>query len=227
MDTQIKQLHSSWSQLLASEFQEPYMAQLFHFLEQQNLAGKVVYPPTNLIFSAFNITHFNNVKVVILGQDPYHGENQANGLSFSVPKDIKIPPSLKNIFKEIQKDLNLPIPNHGCLRQWAEQGVLLINATLTVEKSNPGSHQNKGWEKFTDKVIDILNVNTQGLVFMLWGGYAQKKGVRIDTNKHLILTSPHPSPLSAYRGYFGCGHFSLANRYLASQGQSAIDWKSL
>lgn len=221
-------LDGSWLKYLHAEFEQLYMQQLRDFLSEQKQQGKVIYPASNLIFNAFNTTAFEKVKVVILGQDPYHGEGngkgQAHGLSFSVPKGMAVPPSLKNIYKEIQRDLQLPIPKNGCLQTWAEQGVLLLNATLSVERASAGSHQNQGWETFTDKVIDTLNTEREGLVFMLWGSYAQKKGRLINTKKHLVLTSSHPSPLSAYRGFLGCGHFSAANRYLIKRNEQPINW---
>lgn len=221
-------IDDSWLNYLHDEFEQPYMQQLRDFLSEENKQGKVIYPASNLIFNAFNTTAFEKVKVVILGQDPYHGEGngkgQAHGLSFSVPKGIAVPPSLKNIYKEIQRDLQLPIPQHGCLQAWAEQGVLLLNATLSVERASAGSHQHQGWETFTDKVIDTLNTEREGLVFMLWGSYAQKKGHLINIKKHLVLTSSHPSPLSAYRGFLGCGHFSAVNRYLIKRSEQPIDW---
>lgn len=218
------QLDASWLKHLEAEFALPYMLQLRNFLAEQKKCGKHIYPPSDLMFNALNTTALKNVKVVVLGQDPYHGDGQAHGLSFSVPSGVVIPPSLKNIYKEIERDLNLPMPNHGCLQSWAEQGVLLLNATLSVERANAGSHQNQGWEQFTDKVIDVLNTQRTGLVFMLWGSYAQKKGGLIDTQKHLVLKSSHPSPLSSYRGFLGCGHFSAANRYLVERNALPIDW---
>lgn len=209
---------------LGGEFDKPYMKELRAFLVAEKKAGKTIYPPANLWFNALNSTPFDQVKVVILGQDPYHGPGQAHGLCFSVLPGQKFPPSLNNIFKEIQDDLGIEPPNHGCLQHWAEQGVLLLNATLTVEKNQAGSHQGKGWEEFTDQVIDHLNREREGLVFILWGSYAQKKGRYIDPKRHLVLKSPHPSPLSSYRGFFGCKHFSKTNEYLRAQGQPEIDW---
>ncbi|MFN8398290.1 MAG: uracil-DNA glycosylase [Bacteroidia bacterium] len=202
----------------------PYFLGLKAFLQKEKQAGKTVYPPGKLIFNAFDMAPFDKVKVVILGQDPYHGPGQAHGLSFSVPKGVQPPPSLVNIYKELQTDLGLPIPSHGNLEHWARQGVLLLNAMLTVEAHQAASHQNKGWEPFTDAAIHHLNAERQGIVFMLWGSYAKKKGAMIDTQKHLVLTAAHPSPLSAYNGWFGCKHFSKANAYLAANGQTAIDW---
>ncbi|ODS24696.1 uracil-DNA glycosylase [Candidatus Endobugula sertula] len=218
------QLHDSWLQHLQVEFDQPYMQQLKQFLLSEKAQGKVIYPTGNNIFNAFNSTHFDDVKVVILGQDPYHGPGQAHGLCFSVPYGVPSPPSLVNIFKEIQRDLGLPIPQHGCLQSWAEQGVLLLNATLTVQQAQAGSHQNRGWEEFTDKAIQRLNELREGIVFLLWGSYAQKKGRLIDGSKHYILQSPHPSPLSAHRGFLGNGHFSKTNQYLADNGQAMINW---
>ncbi len=200
------------------------MAQLKKFLLAERNAGKVIYPPAKQWFAAFDVTPFEKVKVVVLGQDPYHGPQQAHGLCFSVLPGVPVPPSLQNIFKELQTDLGLPLPAHGCLQHWAEQGVLLLNATLTVEKARAGSHQRKGWEQFTDRAVQALNEQREGLVFLLWGSYAQKKGAIIDRSRHLVLTAPHPSPLSAHRGFFGCRHFSQANHYLQSRGQTPIDW---
>jgi len=217
-------LSPSWLSLLGDQFELPYMKNLKQFLAQQKKSGKSIYPPGELWFNAFNSTPFDQVKVVILGQDPYHGRGQAHGLCFSVPPAVPVPPSLKNMFKELHSDLGLPLPDHGCLQGWAEQGVLLLNATLTVEESAAGSHQGKGWEQFTDRAIELLNERREGLVFMLWGSYAQKKGQLIDSNKHRVLKASHPSPLSAHRGFLGCKHFSLANDYLLQQGKSAIDW---
>ncbi len=218
------QLESGWLAELSAEFDQPYMVELKSFLKAQKQAGKVIYPPAAQMFNAFNSTPFDQVKVVILGQDPYHGPGQAHGLSFSVPEGLRIPPSLQNIFKEIERDLGIPRPNHGNLTQWAEQGVLLLNATLSVEQASAGSHQKRGWELFTDRAIEALNRDREGIVFMLWGSYAQKKGRLIDTDKHLVLKSVHPSPLSAHRGFLGCGHFSQANKYLQANGQQPIDW---
>lgn len=219
------QFHPSWFAPLAAELDTPYMQQLRAFLSQQAQLGKVIYPDASNIFSAFNSTPLDQVKVVILGQDPYHGPGQAHGLSFSVRAGMDIPPSLKNIFKEIKNDIGLPVPNHGSLQSWADQGVLLLNATLTVERANAGSHQGKGWEQFTDRAIKLISDAREGVVFMLWGSYAQKKAVLIDATKHLVLTAPHPSPLSAHRGFLGCKHFSKANDYLQSRGQTPIDWR--
>lgn len=215
---------SSWLENLQKELAQPYVFDLELFLEKQLSTQKIIYPSRENWFAALNNTPFDQVKVVILGQDPYHGVGQAHGLSFSVPEDILVPPSLRNIFKELERDLGMPRSNIGFLQQWAEQGVLLLNSTLTVEHGNAGSHQGRGWERLTDQMILQLSQQREGLVFVLWGGYAKKKSALIDEGKHLVLTAPHPSPLSAYRGFIGCGHFSMINDYLASQGQSAIDW---
>ncbi|SDS81021.1 Uracil-DNA glycosylase [Halopseudomonas xinjiangensis] len=219
------QLEAGWKEALAEEFDQPYMQQLRAFLLEQKTAGKQVYPPGPLMFNALNSTPLEEVKVVIIGQDPYHGPGQAHGLCFSVPAGVPAPPSLQNIFKELQRDLSLPIPRHGCLQSWAEQGVLLLNAVLTVEHSQAGSHANRGWERFTSRIIDVLNERREHLVFMLWGSYAQKKGQQIDPANHLVLKSVHPSPLSAHRGFIGNGHFSLANDYLRQHGRTPIDWQ--
>jgi uracil-DNA glycosylase len=218
-------LHPSWLAHLAPEFELPYMLQLEEFLLQQKQLEKVIYPDANNIFNAFNSTPLDQVKVVILGQDPYHGPGQAHGLCFSVQPGIKTPPSLQNMFKEIAQDLQLPIPNHGCLQVWANQGVLLLNATLTVEQAKAGAHQGQGWEQFTDRAIQVVSEQCEGVVFLLWGSYAQKKALLIDEKKHFILRAPHPSPLSAYRGFMGCGHFSKTNQYLQQRGQTPIDWR--
>jgi len=218
-------LHPSWQAVIGDEFNKPYMQSLRSFLAEQKSAGKTIYPPMPLIFNAFNSTPFEKVRVVIIGQDPYHGDGQAHGLSFSVPEGIKLPPSLRNIFKEIEADLGVSMSTSGDLTAWAQQGVLLLNATLTVEQAAAGSHQKKGWEEFTDAAIRALNEKRQGIVFVLWGSYAQKKGAFIDTSKHLVLKSVHPSPLSAHRGFFGNKQFSQINQYLESQGQAAIKWQ--
>jgi uracil-DNA glycosylase len=219
------QLEDSWLAVLKQEFEQPYMEQLRQFLRAEKDRHKIIFPPGKQIFNAFNTTPFEQVKVVILGQDPYHGANQAHGLCFSVMPGIPLPPSLLNIFKEIETDLGIPIPSHGCLQSWAEQGVLLLNSILTVEKAHAGSHQGKGWETFTDRVIQALDEQREGLVFMLWGSYAQNKGALIDQQKHRVLKSPHPSPLSAHRGFFGNQHFSIANDYLQQQGLTPIQWQ--
>lgn len=218
------QLEPSWLNQLQHEFEQPYMQQLRDFLQAEKGHGKVLYPASENIFNAFNSTPFDRVKVVILGQDPYHGPGQAHGLCFSVQPGTALPPSLTNIFKEIHADLGLPMPAHGCLQSWAEQGVLLLNATLTVEQGRAGAHQGKGWEQLTDAAIAALSREREGLVFMLWGAYAQKKTGLIDQRKHCILKSPHPSPLSAHRGFFGNKHFSRANQWLKERGQAPIDW---
>ncbi len=219
-------LHPSWLPALKDEFQKPYMLSLNQFLEQENEHGTIVYPKHSDVFNAFNLTPFNEVKVVILGQDPYHGVNQAHGLSFSVQKGVAIPPSLRNIYKELQTDIpEFNMPSHGDLSSWAKQGVLLLNSTLTVRSNQPGSHQKMGWEQFTDQAIRALSEQREGLVFMLWGRHAQAKASLIDTKKHLVLTAAHPSPFSAYAGFFGCTHFSKANAYLLSKGEKPIDWQ--
>jgi len=223
------QLHPSWQAIIGQEFDQPYMQTLRTFLQQEKAAGKVIYPPSALIFNAFNHTPFDDVRVVIIGQDPYHGQDngqpQAHGLSFSVPAGIKPPPSLVNIFKEIATDLGITMSGTGDLSPWAAQGVLLLNATLTVEQANAGSHQKRGWEQFTDAAIAALNAQRENLVFVLWGSYAQKKGAAIDAAKHLVLQSVHPSPLSAHRGFFGNHQFSQINAYLQQHGQQPIDWQ--
>jgi len=218
-------LEPSWKARLLPEFSQPYMRDLREFLKKEVSARKVIYPRGTEYFAALDHTPFDKVKVVILGQDPYHGVNQAHGLCFSVRPGVDVPPSLQNIFIELKSDLGIDPPDHGHLTHWAEQGVLLLNATLTVEAGRAGSHQNKGWEKFTDAVVDVLNREREGLVFVLWGSYAQKKGAFIDTKKHLVLEGPHPSPLSAHRGFFGCRHFSRINTYLQAHGKTAIDWR--
>ncbi len=218
---------ASWRPHIEDYLQRPDMQALAEFLRSEKARGKVIYPPGGQIFAAFDATPFEQVKVVILGQDPYHGPGQAHGLSFSVPAGVPPPPSLENIFKEIERDLNVSRPRNGNLLPWAEQGVLLLNAVLTVEAGRPGSHQSKGWEGFTDHLISVLNDKCEGLVFMLWGSYAQKKGAMINRSRHCILRAPHPSPLSAYRGFIGCGHFSAANRYLAGRGIMPIQWDRL
>ncbi|HKL36785.1 MAG TPA: uracil-DNA glycosylase [Salegentibacter sp.] len=217
-------IHPSWKKELADEFEKDYFKNLTEFVKAE-YNENTCYPKGNDIFSAFDHSIFSNTKVVILGQDPYHGIGQANGLSFSVNDGIQTPPSLQNIFKEIENDLGKPVPNSGNLERWANQGVLLLNATLTVRAHQAGSHQKKGWEQFTDRVIEIISAEKKHVVFLLWGGYAKKKGAKIDSSKHLILTSGHPSPLSANRGYwFGNRHFSKANTYLKKKGKEPIDW---
>ncbi|MBQ0076041.1 MAG: uracil-DNA glycosylase [Bacteroidales bacterium] len=217
------QIEDSWKQVLQPEFDKPYFDILTSFVRRE-YATKQCFPPGNLIFNAFNSCPFDRVRVVIIGQDPYHDVGQAHGLCFSVNEGITIPPSLENIYKELHRDLGLPIPSSGNLQHWADQGVLLLNATLTVEAHHPGSHQNKGWEELTDAAIQALNTQREHIVYMLWGSYAQRKGQFIDRRKNLVLTAPHPSPLSAYRGFIGCGHFSAANDYLIKHGQSPIVW---
>lgn len=219
------QLHPSWLAVIGDELEKPYMQALRHFLKTEKAAGKVIFPPSSLIFNAFNHTHFDKVRVVIIGQDPYHGPNQAHGLSFSVPQGVDLPPSLQNIYKEIAADLNIKMSRNGDLTPWADQGVLLLNATLTVEQAKAGAHQGKGWEAFTDAAIAALNTHREGLVFVLWGSYAQKKGAFIDESKHLVLKSVHPSPLSAHRGFFGNHQFSTINQYLSQRGQALINWQ--
>lgn len=220
MDVKIAE---SWKAHLHEEFEKPYFQQLTSFVRDE-YKTQTIYPRGVDIFKAFDRCDFDNVKVVIIGQDPYHGPGQANGLCFSVYDGVRFPPSLMNIFKEIRADLGKPIPTSGDLERWAQQGVLLLNATLTVKANSPGSHQNKGWELFTDAVIKKISDEKEGIVFLLWGAYAQKKGEIIDRNKHLVLVSAHPSPFSADRGFFGCKHFSKANAYLKSKGKPEIDW---
>ena len=225
----IEQLDTSWQAVIGGELCKPYMQSLNTFLKEEKLAGKTIYPPSSLIFNAFNQTPFEKVRVVIIGQDPYHGDDkgqaQAHGLCFSVPQDVLLPPSLRNIFKEIEADLGIKMNGKGDLTPWAKQGVLLLNATLTVEMGKAGSHQKRGWEEFTDTAIAALNKHREGLVFVLWGSYAQKKGNILDSNKHLLLTSPHPSPLSAHRGFFGNHQFSQINAYLSRFGEKPIIWQ--
>jgi uracil-DNA glycosylase len=219
------QLTESWKPVLAQEFNQPYFNQLIEFIKHEQAAGKTIYPLGSQIFNAFEFTPFNEVKVVILGQDPYHGAGQAHGLCFSVNKNIAVPPSLKNIYKELQTDIEgFTAPNHGDLSHWAKQGVLLLNATLTVEKDKAGSHQGKGWEKFTDEVIKQLSTQKEKLVFILWGKFAQSKATLIDTQKHLVLMAAHPSPFSAYNGFLGCKHFSKTNAYLIANNLMPISW---
>ena len=219
------QLHPSWQAVIGNELQKPYMQNLREFLKQEKAFGKVIYPPSPLIFNAFNHTPFDKVRVVIIGQDPYHGVGQAHGLSFSVPQGEKLPPSLMNIYKEISTDLGLRMSGKGDLTAWAEQGVLLLNATLTVEQANAGSHQGRGWEQFTDAAIAALNFQREHLVFVLWVSYEQKQCAMINDKKHLVLKSVHPSPLSAHRGFFGNHQFSQINQYLLEHGQTPIDWQ--
>ncbi len=216
-------IEEGWKKLLWEEFQSSYFKELREFLVEEK-RQLTIYPPGNLIFNAFQHTPFDQVKVVILGQDPYHGMGQAHGLCFSVPPGIPQPPSLVNIFKELQTDLGIPLPKHGNLEKWADQGVLLLNATLTVRASQAGSHQNRGWETFTNRVIERISQKSDGVVFILWGRYAQAKENLIDGQKHLILKAAHPSPFSAYNGFFGCKHFSRTNSFLEKQGKDPIDW---
>ena len=218
------QLEPSWKALVGDYLQRDDMQQLAGFLRERKAAGARVYPPGPRIFGALEATPFDATRVVILGQDPYHGAGQAHGLCFSVQPGVRVPPSLDNIFKELQRDLGLPRPDHGCLLPWARQGVLLLNAVLTVEEGRAGAHAGKGWEGFTDHVVETLDREREGLVFLLWGSHAQKKGARIDRRRHKVLAAPHPSPLSAHRGFIGCGHFSAANAWLASRGEPPIDW---
>lgn len=218
------QLAASWMAAIGGEFEKPYMVALRAFLVEEKKNGAVVYPNGSLIFNALNTTPFDQVRVVIIGQDPYHGPNQAHGLCFSVREGIDLPPSLMNIYKEIAQEYNVPAPRNGDLTRWAEQGVLLLNATLTVRQAQAGSHQNKGWEEFTDAVIRAVNERREHVVFLLWGSYAQKKGAFIDRKRHLVLQAPHPSPLSAHRGFLGCGHFKATNEYLIRNGLEPIDW---
>jgi uracil-DNA glycosylase len=217
------QIEESWKGMLQPEFEKPYFHNLVNFVKSEYTDHKV-YPPGGKIFSAFNFCSFHDVRVVIIGQDPYHGEGQANGLCFSVAPGVVLPPSLRNIFKERKADLDIASSGNGDLTHWAKQGVLLLNATLTVRAKSPGSHQNKGWEEFTDAVIRMLSENREQLAFILWGAYAQRKGAVIDSDKHFILSSPHPSPFSANRGFFGSRPFSRVNNYLTSTGQEPIDW---
>ena len=217
-------IEPSWKARLGAQFAAPHMAGLGNFLRAEKAAGKRIYPPGSQIFRAFELTPFDEVKVVILGQDPYHGPGQAHGLCFSVRPNVPPPPSLVNIFKEIEDDLGIAPPDHGCLQPWAEQGVLLLNSVLTVVQGQAGAHQGKGWERFTDKVVETVNRHREGVVFLLWGSHARKKGQHIDRRRHLVLEGPHPSPLSAYRGFFGCRHFSKANTWLQQKGQNPIDW---
>ncbi len=219
-------LEPSWKTALLPEFEKPYMRQLRDFLLAEKRARKVVYPKGSEIFAALNLTPLPKVRVVVIGQDPYHGPNQAHGLCFSIRPGVPRPPSLENIFQEVSDDVaggEIP-PRHGCLIPWAQQGVLLLNSVLTVERGRAGSHQGRGWETFTDRVVELIKDQSESVVFMLWGSYAHRKGALVDTRRHLVLTAPHPSPLSANRGFFGCRHFSSANRYLKARGFDPIDW---
>ena len=224
MTANTPKIEESWHEALQSDFSSAYFLELKKTLQKEKEIF-TVFPPGSQIFSAFNLTPLTAVKVVILGQDPYHGKGQAHGLSFSVPNGVKPPPSLQNIFKELRSDLNIPIPQSGNLEKWAKQGVLLINATLTVRESDAGSHQKMGWETFTDRVIQTISDLRAGVVFLLWGNYAQAKIHLIDQSKHFVLMAPHPSPLSAHRGFFGCKHFSKANQLLRENGLGEIDWR--
>jgi len=215
----------SWKPFLDDELNKPYMLTLKEFLRLEKNDHKIIYPHSSNWFHSLESTPLEEVKVVILGQDPYHQHHQAHGLCFSVQPDVKIPPSLRNIYKELQNDLNIPHALHGCLDSWAKQGVLLLNSVLTVEYNQANAHQGKGWESFTDKVIETVNEQNDHVVFLLWGSYAQKKGAFIDTEKHLVLKAPHPSPLSAHRGFLGCKHFSKANQYLTQHGKTPIHWE--
>ncbi|GAB1594813.1 uracil-DNA glycosylase [Lysobacter claricitrinus] len=217
-------LEPGWKAQVGDYLLRDDMQHLAAFLRERKRAGAQVYPPGHEIFAAFDATPFERTRVVVLGQDPYHGPGQAHGLAFSVLPGVPVPPSLHNIFVELQRDLGIARPDHGCLLPWAWQGVLLLNAVLTVESGRAGAHQGKGWEGFTDHVVDVLNAERKGLVFLLWGSYAQAKGKRIDTSRHRVLKAPHPSPLSAHRGFIGCGHFSSTNEYLARRGNAVIDW---
>ena len=217
-------LGDSWKAPLAAEFAAPYMADLRAFLLAERAAGKRIFPPAKLWFHALDATPLDSVKVVILGQDPYHGAGQAHGLCFSVPPGVRPPPSLGNIYKELEADLGLPRPRHGNLEAWAQQGVLLLNSVLTVEMAQAASHQRRGWERFTDAVIALVNAQPQPVVFMLWGAYAQRKAAFVDTTRHLVLKAAHPSPLSAHNGFLGCRHFSQANAFLEAHGRAPVDW---
>jgi uracil-DNA glycosylase len=215
----------TWADILAAEKRKDYFKEVLAFVERARAAGKTIYPPNNEVFNALALTPFSRVKVVIIGQDPYHGPHQAHGLCFSVKPPTPPPPSLVNIFLELKGDLGINRPSHGNLESWAHQGVLLLNAVLTVEEGKPGSHANKGWERFTSKIIEELNARKEHLVFLLWGAYAQKKAECVDRTRHLVLTAPHPSPLSAHRGFLGCKHFSKTNAYLEKYGLEPIHWE--
>lgn len=216
----------SWQDVIGAEKSQPYFVETLNYLKQQRTLGQVIYPPESMVFNAFKFTPFDHLKVVIIGQDPYHGPNQAHGLSFSVPKGVAIPPSLRNIYKELQQEYSdFVVPTHGCLESWAEQGVLLLNTVLTVVANEANSHRKLGWEQFTDQVIRAISSHAEGVVFLLWGSHAIKKAQLVDKNKHLILTAPHPSPLSAHRGFLGCGHFVKANELLVEQGKAPICWQ--
>jgi uracil-DNA glycosylase len=218
-------LEPSWLDRLGDQFSQPYMQRLKSFLRSEKAAGKVIYPAGGDMFAAFDHTPVDAVKVVILGQDPYHGPGQAHGLCFSVRPGVPLPPSLVNIYRELEDDLGIGMPAHGCLTAWADRGVLLLNSVLSVERGRAASHQGQGWEQFTDRAIEVVNRDCQHVVFILWGSYAQRKGGVIDPARHCILKAPHPSPLSAHRGFFGCRHFSKANAYLTSVGREPVDWR--
>lgn len=218
-------LEPGWLRLLGDEFEQPYMRSLSTFLRERQCAGATIFPPAAELFNAFWYTPPERVSVVILGQDPYHGPGQAHGLCFSVRPQVPLPPSLRNIYRELETDLGIPPAVHGSLVAWARRGVLLLNSVLSVEQGRAGAHQGKGWERFTDRVISLLDGEARGLVFMLWGSYAQKKGAQIDGRRHCVLRAPHPSPLSAHRGFFGCRHFSQANDWLAARGGEPVDWR--
>jgi uracil-DNA glycosylase len=218
-------LHPEWLEVLGEEFEADYMRRLRAFLLERKRAGATIYPPGSQIFNALDSTPLSRVKAVILGQDPYHGPGQAHGLCFSVRPGVRPPPSLVNIFTEIRSDLGHPVPDHGCLQAWADRGVLLLNAVLTVERGRAGAHQGQGWERFTDRVVEAVDRHCEHVVFLLWGGQARKKGAGIDRSRHLVLEAPHPSPLSAHRGFLGCRHFSKANAWLESRGVAPIDWR--
>lgn len=216
----------TWHDVIGREKEEQYFQETLNFVRQERESGKIIYPPAADVFNAFKYTEFDDVNVVIIGQDPYHGPNQAHGLCFSVLPGVAVPPSLLNIYKELKSDIpNFEIPKHGYLQSWAQQGVLLLNTVLTVEAGKAHSHAKSGWERFTDKVIEVLNAEREGLIFLLWGSHAQKKGQFIDKTKHHVLTSVHPSPLSAHRGFLGCQHFSKTNELLLQSGKAAIDWQ--
>lgn len=218
-------LHSEWLAALGEEFEQDYMQQLRAFLIERSRQGAVIYPPGRQIFSAFDSTPLSRVRVVILGQDPYHGPGQAHGLCFSVGEGVQTPPSLRNIFKELESDLGLSPPAHGHLQAWAQQGVLLLNTVLTVERGQPASHRERGWERLTDTALRAVNERCQRVVFMLWGSHARRKAALVDGERHLVLEAPHPSPLSAHRGFFGCRHFSRANRWLEDNGVEPVNWQ--
>lgn len=224
MESTVTSSYDTWQSVLAGEKEKPYFKQMMAFLNNELNKGKIIYPPRDAVFNAIRSTPFDQVKVVIIGQDPYHGKNQAHGLCFSVQKGVPPPPSLVNIFKELKSDLNLPTPSHGNLEKWAQQGVLLLNTVLTVEAGNAHSHAKIGWETFTDRIIQALNEKQEGLVFLLWGSHAQRKCAMIDPERHFLLKAPHPSPLSAHRGFLGCRHFSQCNAILQRSGKQPIDW---